>query len=584
MRANPGALQVLIMLPMLFANMLLAPAKADEESGGAGPAVLPTTIIVNAKAWTGIDDPAEVQAIAITGDRISAIGANEQIKALAAEATQVIDARGRRVVPGITDSHTHLIQTGLQLSRLDLRNAANRNEFTTAVGAAANKLGAGRWVLGGQYTVESWDDPSPPRKEWIDAVTPGNPVFLTRTDLHQALANSVALKYARIDRNGPADPPGGEIERDPDTNEPTGILKDAAMELVSRHIPEPSKSDRYEALQLASRALNAWGITAIHDMTDPEDYEIIMAAHERGDLTIRIHSFFMTENFRDHWSRLQAINSSSDDMFRVAGYKAFMDGSLGSRTAYMHEPYSDIDAAEKYPRGMRSGHATDLEKFAAELRWANDQGVQLAVHAIGDEANHELLDIYSTLPGVQARRHRIEHAQHLLPDDIQRFAKLNVIASMQPFHKADDGRWAESVIGAERAQTMYAFKSLLDSGAVLCLGSDTPVAPANPFAAIAAATSGRTLDGKVWIPEQNISRQQALRCYTATPAYGAFQERLLGTIEPGKLADLAILNADVLGEPVDTLDRIESWVTIVDGRIVWRDEQASNPTTATREE
>ncbi len=545
-------------------------AGADQDRNQAVENPPPDIIIVNAAVWTGVKDAADAEAIAITASTITTVGSNDDICALAGPATRVMDAGGRRVIPGITDSHTHILATGLQLTRLDLRQAGGKERFINAVAAATADCPPGKWILGGQYTVESWDKPEEPRKEWIDPVTPGNPVFLTRTDLHQGLANSVALKYARIDRSGPPDPPGGEIERDPGTGEPTGILKDAAMELVSRHIPEPSDKDKYAALILAAKALNAWGITGIHDMTDPDDYDVLLAAHKRGDLTLRVYSFYTAEVFAGSWDRIRQINKSADESFRVAGYKAFMDGSLGSRTAYMHAPYADASPDEKYPRGLRSGQAADLDAFRRQLAWAHDHGMQLAVHAIGDEANHELLDTYASFDGVQRRRYRIEHAQHLLPEDVSRFGKLGVIASMQPLHKADDGRWAEAAIGPERSKTTYAFRSLLDSGATVVFGSDTPVVTANPFEGIAAAVSPRTFDGKIWVPEQSIGREQALRCYTVSPPYAAFAESRLGTLEKGKLADLAILNADVLHAGVESLGAIESWMTMVGGRIVWQ--------------
>ncbi|HNO78556.1 MAG TPA: amidohydrolase [Phycisphaerae bacterium] len=547
-----------------------------QDGEGAFPKNLPPTmIIVNGQVWTGIPNAPEQEAIAITKNRITAVGTSQEIAALANNLTRVIDAGGRRVIPGITDSHTHIIGTGLQLQRIYVRNARNRQEFVELITAAVTKLSPGQWLLGGRYSVDSWEDPSPPCKEWIDPVTQGVPVFLSRMDGHQGLANSMALKFAGIDRNGPPDPPGGEIVRNPDTNEPTGVLKDAAMELVQKRIPVEDKNARLWALQLAMQSMNAWGITSVHDMSDPDDLPIFMTAHQKDALSVRIRSYVQTMDFKNMLPTMQAIIPMTDDRFRIAGFKAYMDGSLGSRTAWMKRPYTDAEPGAKNPRGLRSAHASDLEAFAADIRWAHDRNLQMAVHAIGDQANHEILDIYESLPSAGERRHRIEHCQHLLPEDIKRFADIGVIASMQPYHKADDGRYAETAIGPTRAQTSYAFKDLIQSGAVVCFGSDTPVVPANPFAAIMTARRGETLDGDVWIPEQRISLEQALFCYTVSPTYAAFMEDRLGTIQVGKLADIAILNTDILNASADQVPQTESVMTIMDGKIVWQSPQST---------
>lgn len=528
-----------------------------------------TLIITNAKIWTGDDDLPESSAIAIGGNRILAVGDDKDVLTHRGDATRMVDAQGRRVVPGLTDSHTHVIGFGLQLTRLDLRSAASKVEFIERVNAAAANAPLAAWILGGQYTVESWDNPESPRKEWIDPVTPGHPVYLTRTDEHQALVNSMALKLAGIDRDGPPDPPGGVIERDPDTNEPTGILKDDAMLLVNKHIPATSKREMYDAFKNATRALNAWGITSIHDMSELGHVPVFVAARERNALTVRVRTYVASTNFPDTWAKIEAQEIENDDWFEIAGFKAFADGSLGSRTAFMREPYLDAKPTDKYPRGLRSGQATDLDAFREQIAWADQRGLQVAVHAIGDQAIHELLDTYESLPGERDRRYRVEHTQHLLPEDIRRFALLNVAASMQPYHKADDGRWAEAILGPERSMTTYAFRSLLDAAAKVCFGSDVPVAPANPFAGIAAANSARTLDGKVWVPQQSIRSKDALIAYATTPAWAAFREDRLGKIKTGYLADMAILSDDVLSASTDRLPDIESVMTIVDGKVVY---------------
>jgi len=535
----------------------------------------PSMVILNGCIWTGVKGAPDAEALAITGNTITAVGLSAEIQALADERTTRIDAGGRRIIPGITDSHTHFIEMGLQLARVDLRTAVNRDDFANRVAAMAARLSPGEWMLGGQYTVDSWDDPTPPHRSWIDEFTPGNPVFINRMDGHQALANSVALKYARIDRDGPPDPPGGEIVRDPRTGEPTGVLKDEAMSLVARHIPPTDARIMYDALQNACQVANAWGITAVHDMTDFPQLPVYLMADQRGTLTVRVRSYVQTEEFQETWPRIRSLVPDAGRLFEVAGLKSYVDGSLGSRTAYMQAPFADATPDTKYPRGFLLGHASDRTRYVADLRWAHDNGIQMAVHAIGDQAIHELLDIYAQLPNAAARRHRVEHVQHLLPEDFPRFGQLGVIASLQPLHKADDGRWAEAALGPRRARTSYAFKDLVANGAVVAFGSDTPVVTMNPYLGIKAAVTAKTLAGEVWVPEQSISREEALRCYTVTPHIAAHRETRFGTIEPNKIADLAILDTDILKVDIDELNHAEAFLTMVDGRVVYRAAPAS---------
>jgi len=529
--------------------------------------------IINARVWTGVPENPSAEAVAVCGDRIDVVGTNEAVQARVGPNTTIIDAGGRRVIPGLTDCHTHIIGAGLQLDRLYLRDVAGREEFIAAVGEAAAGRKAGEWVLGGRWSVESWADPQPPAKEWIDPVTGDVPVFLSRMDGHQALANSAALKLAGIDADGPPDPSGGEIERDPATGEPTGILKDDAMDLVSDHIPPISDEQRDAALLRAMAHANRLGITGVHNMSEPEDLAAFVRIRAAGKATVRIRAFVMTEEWQPHYDTVREFDS--DDWVTVGGFKGFMDGSLGSRTACMHDPYADAALDEKYPSGLLVAMADPPEKMRNRIIDADRRGFQVVVHAIGDRANTLLLDCYEAATernGPRDRRHRSEHAQHLAPADIARFAGIGVIASMQPSHKADDARYAERAIGAERCKTSYAYRGLLDAGAEVCFGSDWPVVSVNPFKGIATAVTARSLDGRIWFPEQSMTVEEALRAYTTTATYAGFQEDRVGALEPGKLADLVILDRDPLGIPPDQLGQVAVTHTIVGGRVVWSGE------------
>ena len=535
-------------------------------------------VVVNARIWPGAGLP-EARAMAVRNGKVVAIGTIEDVNPHVGPYTEVFDAEGRRVIPGITDSHLHFISGGQHLARLRLRQVEGREAFVKAIVDEVARLDDGQWVLGGRWSTESWPDPSPPTKEWIDPVTPNNPVFLVRMDGHQALANSAALAIAGIDSHNPPDPEGGIIERDPATGEPTGIVKDDAMALLREHIPPLSAEQRYQALLRAMKHANSWGITSIHDMSEPEDLAIYERAYRAKNLTLRIRSYVMDEDWPPHFKRVKQFRVRNDKL-RVAGFKGFMDGSLGSKTAYMRQPYEDNTPDEGDNRGILTAMASPLSEMQHRIEEADRQRWQIAVHAIGDEANHQLLNIYEhvmqTNPG-RDRRHRVEHAQHLLEDDIERFGKLGVVASMQPYHKADDGRYAEARLGKERSRFSYAFNSLLTSNARVCFGSDWPVVSLNPFIGIATAVTGMTQDGRVWVPEQNISVEQAVTAYTATPAWVAFTEDRLGTLEVGKRADFCVLSQDIFSVPAEDIARTCVTHTVFDGEIVYPPQEAGSP-------
>lgn len=550
-------------------------------------------VLVNGEVWTGADDTTQSPdtnidesgtAIAIRDGRIVAVGPNDRIRAYIDADTEVLDVGGRRVIPGITDSHTHIVSGGFQLARLNLRQVKSRVQFIRAVAQEVKPTMKLEWVLGGRWSVESWDYPESPNKSWIDPVTGDVPVFLSRMDGHQALVNSAALRLAGIDTSGPPDPKGGEIVRDPNTGEPTGILKESAMDLVSRQIPAATASQRYAALGRAMKHANSLGVTSVHDMCSRADLDTFRRAEREGAMTVRITAYLSVDDWASYSKRFPAYGLNSD-MVRLAGLKGFMDGSLGSRTAYMRERYADAAAEAPYPRGQLTAMADPPESFQQRVAVADARGLQLAVHAIGDEANHDLLNAYEavasrglgsarTSDGTKHStrhrpRHRVEHAQHLRTTDIPRFAELGVVASMQPFHKADDGRYAEKALGAERLHGSYAFRQLVATGALVIFGSDWPVVTMNPFMGIDAAVNAKTLDGKVWLPSHSLTVEEAVRAYTVLPPQVIQRDDRLGTIEVGKYADLVILSEDPFTIPKERVGEITIDQTIVAGRIVY---------------
>ncbi len=526
-------------------------------------------VIVNAKIWTGNPRQPYAEALAIGGDRLLAVGTAADVRDLIGPKTQVLDLKGRLVLPGFIDNHTHFVNGGFQLLSIDLRDARDPQEFARRIAERAKALPPGRWITGGNWDHEQWPGAPLPRKEWIDPYTPNTPVFVTRLDGHMGVANSLALRLAGITRET-ADPAGGTIVRDPHTGEPTGILKDAAMSLVFRVIPEPSDQDYDEALRAALREAARVGITSIQDITEWSHWPVYRRARQREELTVRVYARTpITE-----WERQRdwvAREGAGDEWLRFGGFKGFVDGSLGSTTALFFEPYTDAPHtsgllhSQMFPEGIMK------QRIAA----ADRAGFQCSLHAIGDKANALLLDIFEEVireNGPRDRRFRIEHAQHLRPHDIPRLARLGVIASMQPYHAIDDGRWAEKRIGRERCRTAYAFRSLLDAGVRVTFGSDWPVAPLNPLLGIYAAVTRKTLDGKNpngWFPEQKITVEEAVRAYTLSGAYAEFAEHVKGSLEVGKLADLVVLSHDLFTIAPDEIPSVEILYTIVGGKIVY---------------
>ncbi len=527
-------------------------------------------VLVNGSVWTLNPSQPWAEAVAVGGEKIMRVGSTAEIRKMAGEKTEVMDLKGGLVLPGFIDSHTHFLAGGFSLASVQLRDVTSREQFARRVGEKAREMGKGEWILGGNWDHEQFSPPELPSKEWIDAVSPDNPVLVSRYDGHMALANSLALRLGGIEKSTPP-PAGGEILKDSKSGQPTGILKDAAMDLVSAKMAEPSLKAKMEAAEAALHHAAQFGVTSLTEMADPTSFEVYQELLKLGKLSSRIYVFIQIDDL-DLYERLKLKTPFGNNFLKIGGLKGFADGSLGSATAYFFEPYTDdpkasgLLAAQMFPEGI-------MEK---RILRADKAGLQVAIHAIGDKANFIILNILEEAiarNGPRDRRWRIEHAQHLRPAEIERFGKLGVIASMQPYHAIDDGRWAEKKIGTERCRTTYAFKSLLDKGAILAFGSDWTVAPLDPIAGIYAAVTRRTIDGKNpegWFPEQKISLEDAIKGYTLNGAYAEFSEKTKGSIEEGKLADLVVLDQNLFKIAPDKIKDARVSMTIVGGRIIYK--------------
>jgi predicted amidohydrolase YtcJ len=526
-------------------------------------------VLLNGRVWTVNPVMPWVEGVALKGNTILKVGSTSEIKGYIGDQTKQIDLKGSFVLPGFIDCHTHFLDGGFSLSSVQLGNVRSKEDLIARIEQKAQELGEGEWILRGNWDHQQFDPVELPRKEWIDAVTPDNPVCVNRHDGHMVLVNSLALKLSGITKDT-AVPEGGEILKDALTGEPTGILKDAAMDLVMDHIPEPSLEDRLSAVEAGLAHAKSWGVTSIHDMDYTSSFEVYKKLMEQNKLTARLYVYIPISDI-ELLSEHKLVSPLQSDVLRIAGLKGFVDGSLGSSTALFFDPYTDdptkrgLLASDMFPEGI-------MERRLME---ADRSGLQVAIHAIGDKANHMILDIFEKVMRANAdrdRRWRIEHAQHLLPEDIERMKKLRVIASVQPYHAVDDGRWAEKKIGKQRAQYTYAFRSLLDEGVHLACGSDWTVAPLNPLTGIFAAVTRQTLDGRNpdgWIPDQKIRLEEAIKGYTLHAAYTEFSEHKKGSVEEGKLADLVVLDQNLFEIPPEKILETGIRMTIFNGKIIY---------------
>jgi len=527
------------------------------------------TIISNANVWTVDRNHPKAEAVAILNQRIVAVGTSVEMDGWRGPRTRIIDAGGKLLLPGFNDAHVHFVSGGFQLDQVQLTDAKTREEFVQRIAAQAKKLKKGEWILGGEWDEQNWSPAELPVHDWIDSVTPDNPVFIERHDGHESLANALAMKLANVTAETKA-PAGGEIVRDAPGN-PTGIFKDAAQSLIGKVLPEPTPVARVRAAKRALEYAASLGVTSLQEMApsygDIEAYSVLA---ERGELTARIYAAPIETRWRDQ-ARIGVRHAFGSDYLRVGAVKAFADGSLGSTTAYFFQPY--VDAPNS--RGLLSDEMQPISGMRDRLTGADKAGLQLCVHAIGDQAISTVLDIFQDIEkanGNRDRRWRIEHAQHMAPKDFQRFGRLHVIASMQPYHAIDDGQWAERRIGPIRAKTTYAFRAFLDNGVRLAFGTDWTVAPLNPMLGLYAAVTRATLDGKHpngWIPEQKIKIEEAIEAYTMGSAYAEVQEKEKGSITAGKLADLVLVSDDLLKIDPHAIRDAKVEMTMVDGKVIY---------------
>lgn len=518
--------------------------------------------VVFGKIWTGQETQPWAEGFAIMGDSIVAVGSPSEIEAWVGDNTIKTEAaRGNLIVPGFIDCHTHFIDGGLALSSVQLRNAKTQTEFIERIAAFAKTLPKGTWITSGDWDHENWGGELPTR-DWIDSVTQDYPVWINRLDGHMCLANTATLLASGI-TDQVKDVSGGTIVRK--NGKLTGIFKDNAMGMIYNNVPELTDQQLDRALEAAMQYVAERGVTSVHNMSGY--MEVFERAQKNGKLKTRVYAGMMLADWKTLAAKIQK-HGNGDAWLRIGVLKEFVDGSLGSHTAAFFKPFTDTPTDSGF-------FVIEKQELYKRIKSADSAGLQIMTHAIGDKAIHTLLNIYAqveTENGERDRRFRIEHAQHISPNDVSRFAQLNVIPSMQPYHAIDDGRWAEKVIGHERSKTTYAFKALLDANAKLVFGSDWSVAPPTPLEGIYAAVTRQTLDEENpegWIPEQKISVEQALKAYTHQAAYASFEEKIKGSIEVGKLADFVILDQDITSLTPEKIREVKVIKTVVGGNSVF---------------
>ena len=528
-----------------------------------------TLIVTNAVVYTVDKKQSKAEAVAVIGDRIVAVGSQSDIDLWRGPQTKVIDAGRKLLLPGFNDAHVHFIQGGAQLDQVQLTDAATPEEFAKRIAAQVKKTPKTEWIVGGRWDETKWPNQGLPTKALVDPVTGDTPIFVERYDGHEALANSAAMKLAGIDAKTP-DVAGGVIVRDASGN-PTGVFKDAAMPLIFKAIPPMTHEQRLRAARSAMKHAASLGVTSVQHM-NPEFADVAAYSElaEKDELITRIYAAPMETEWRDQ-AKVGIRHAWGSSYLRLGAVKGYADGSLGSRTAYMFDPFTD----DPGNRGLLSDEMHPPSAMRDRLTQADAAGLQIRVHAIGDRAISMMLDLFADIEkehGYHDQRFAIEHAQHMAQKDFERFAKLHVIASMQPYHAIDDGRWAEGRLGHERTRYSYAWRSFLDHGVALAFGTDWPVAPLDPLLGLYAAVTRATLDGKNpggWFPEEKITLPEAIEAYTLGAAFAEFQEHEKGSITPGKLADMVILNDNIFELKPEAIRNVKVKTTILGGKVVY---------------
>jgi predicted amidohydrolase YtcJ len=526
-------------------------------------------IITNAKVWTVDASRPTTQAVAVLGDHIVAVGTNAEVEAWRGANSMVIDAGGKLLLPGFNDAHVHFVSGGMQLDNVQLKDATSAEEFRRLIGERARTTPKGEWILGGNWDETKWSPANIPAKELIDPLTPDTPVFVSRYDGHMGLANSMALRLAGITAKTP-DPPGGTIVRDARGN-PTGALKDAATDIIYKAIPPLTHDQRVKVVKRALAHAASLGVTSVQHMSaDSDDIAVYAELLQHGELTTRIYAAPLISQV-DDLVKLGVRHAFGGPFLRIGALKGFADGSLGSGTAYFYEPF--LNQGDNH--GLLSDEMQPLSLMRDRMMAADTAGLQLCTHAIGDHGISIILDMYADVVkanGEADRRFRIEHAQHMAARDFERFAQLQVIASVQPYHAIDDGRFAESHIGHDRASRTYAFRTFLEHGVRLALGTDWEVAPLDPMQTVYAAVTRATLDGKNsqgWFPEQKLSVAETIEAYTLGSAYAEFQEKEKGSLTPGRLADMVLVSDDLFTIPPEKIRDAHVLKTILGGKLIY---------------
>jgi predicted amidohydrolase YtcJ len=543
-----------------------------------------TLIFTNGNIYTGSDRQPNAQAIAVRNDRIVYVGTAAGAKQYQGANTRVIDLHGATVLPGLTDAHYHFIGVGAREMNLNLEGITNLQDFLAKVKTRVDQAKPDEWVTGRGWIETFWTPPVFPTRWDLDKIAPHNPVFLTRADGHGAVANSAALKIGGVTKET-KDPFGGQIVRDKDSGEPTGMLLDNAQGLVSRHIPAAGEGNTEQAMMLADQRSIMLGWTQVQDPGGSyRDVELYKKLYGEGKLKIRIYkAVYGPGPEANRLLKEGPIIEAFDNHFNVRSIKVVSDGALGSRGAALLEPYSDVPeiktADGRMERNVGFLRVKD-EDLLPMLKEALQKGIQVETHAIGDWANRFILDEYekalTAVPPAQRKirnpRWRDEHSQIINPTDIPRFAKLGIIPSMQPSHAIGDLHFAPSRLGLERLKGAYAWQSLLKTGVIIPGGSDAPVERGEPmieFYAAVARKDIRGFSGEGWHPEEKVTREQALKMFTIWPAYAAFEENLRGSIEVGKLADLTVLSADIMKIPEMEILKTHCVMTVIGGQIVF---------------